>query len=85
MINLNIINFCAIMTYYIGLSQLGYEFRYLQRTGSKTDAVAFFIKKKDFKILGSENVLLCSQSDRVGLILWLQHKLSGTWESSWNV
>eukprot|EP01034_Spumella_vulgaris_P031566 gene31566-38993_t len=49
----------------------------LQRTGSKTDAVAVMVKSDIFETLGSENVYLCSLNDRVALMLWLRHKTTG--------
>jgi len=55
----------------------GFEVKYLRRTGAKTDAVALLIRKNVFDILGSENISLCGQNDRVALLLWLQHKLTG--------
>lgn len=55
----------------------GFEVRYLRRTGSKTDSVALLIRKNIFEILGSENINLCGQNDRVALLLWLQHKSTG--------
>jgi len=55
----------------------GYELRTLQRTGKKMDAVALAIKRSVFEIKGSSNVLLCSQGDRVALLLWLLHRVTG--------
>lgn len=57
--------------------QYGYDLRLLQRTGSKLDAVALAIKKSTFKVVASENVFLCTLSDRVALVLWLQHLQTG--------
>lgn len=55
----------------------GFDVRYMRRTGSKSDAVALIIRKNIFEILGSENIPLCGQNDRVALLLWLQHKSTG--------
>lgn len=57
--------------------QKGYELRTLKRSGSKMDAVAIAIKKDEFEIKGSEDVYLCSVGDRVALLLWLRHRLTG--------
>lgn len=57
--------------------QFGYDVRMLQRTGSKLDAVVIAVKKDAFDVLGSLNVVLCTLSDRVALVLWLRHKATG--------
>jgi endonuclease/exonuclease/phosphatase family metal-dependent hydrolase len=57
--------------------QFGYELSVLQRTGSKLDAVVIAVKKDVFEVANSLNVVLCTLSDRVALILWLRHKLTG--------
>jgi hypothetical protein len=57
--------------------QNGFRLQSLRRTGSKTDAVAFVIQKDTFDILGRRDVYLCTQGDRVALILWLRHKHTG--------
>lgn len=55
----------------------GYEYRIMQRAGTKVDAVALVIKTDVFDILGVENVDLCAMGDRVALLAWLRHKSSG--------
>jgi hypothetical protein len=55
----------------------GFDLRILQRTGLKDDAVALVIKNDVFEIKGSENVSLCTQGDRVALLLWLCHRKTG--------
>lgn len=55
----------------------GYDVRVLQRTGSKLDAVVLAVKKDVFEVLGSLDVVLCSLSDRVALVLWLKHRATG--------
>lgn len=55
----------------------GFELRHLQRSGGKLDAVALAIKKSVFRIVDSDNVYLCTLSDRVALVLWLQHLETG--------
>jgi hypothetical protein len=57
--------------------QKGYDLRTLKRSGSKMDAVAIAIKKDEFEIKGSEDVYLCAVGDRVALLLWLRHRLTG--------
>ena len=55
----------------------GFDLRILQRTGLKDDAVALVINNDVFEIKGSENVSLCTQGDRVALLLWLCHRKTG--------
>ena len=55
----------------------GFDIRVLQRTGLKDDAVALVIKNDIFEIKGSENVSLCTQGDRVALLVWLCHRKTG--------
>ena len=55
----------------------GYEMRLLQRSGTKLDAVAILVQADVFDILGEEDVYLGSFGDRVALLLWLKHKVTG--------
>lgn len=55
----------------------GYDFRIMQRTGTKVDAVALIIKKDLFEIKGAEYIDLATLGDRVALLLWLRHKHTG--------
>jgi endonuclease/exonuclease/phosphatase family metal-dependent hydrolase len=55
----------------------GYDLHLLQRTGSKLDAVALAVKHNVFETIASQNVHLCTMSDRVALLLWLRHRDSG--------
>lgn len=57
--------------------KLGYEMFLLQRSGVKADAVATIIRTSQFHILGSEDIYLCTIGDRVALLLWIQHKITG--------
>jgi endonuclease/exonuclease/phosphatase family metal-dependent hydrolase len=58
-------------------SAMGYDIRMVQRTGSKLDAVAFLVKTEEFKILATDSMRLCTVGDRVALLLWLQHRITG--------
>ena len=49
----------------------------LQRTGDKSDAVVLLVKNTIFEMIQSENVYLCSEGDRVALLLWLKHRITG--------
>lgn len=49
----------------------------LQRTGDKSDAVVILVKNTVFEMLQSENVYLCNEGDRVALLLWLRHRITG--------
>lgn len=64
-------------TFEAQFKEYGYEYRIMQRAGTKVDAVALVIKADVFEILGVENVDLCAMGDRVALLAWLRHKSSG--------
>lgn len=63
--------------FYDDFQKFGFELRILQRTGSKLDALVFAVKKDVFEVVNSLNVVLCTLSDRVALVLWLRHKVTG--------
>lgn len=55
----------------------GYELRTLRRSADKSDAVALVVRTAQFEILGHQDLVLCSQGDRVALVLWLKHRVTG--------
>jgi len=55
------------------ISKSNYSIYMLQRTGEKNDAVALAYNNALFSIKGHEHIYLCSQGDRVALLLWLCH------------
>jgi len=55
------------------ITKSNYSICTLQRTGEKNDAVALAYNNKLFSIKGQEHIYLCSQGDRVALLLWLCH------------
>jgi endonuclease/exonuclease/phosphatase family metal-dependent hydrolase len=56
------------------LVQNGFKLEQLARTGEQRDAVALAVKTSDFEIVARDDISLCSQSDRVALLLLLLHK-----------
>jgi len=57
------------------VSRLGFSLYTLRRHATrKEDAVAIMVQTSELRVKSYENVFLCSASDRVALVMWLEHK-----------
>ena len=57
------------------VSRLGYSLHTLRRHPTrKEDAVATMVQTSVFHVKSYDNIFLCSTSDRVALVLWLEHR-----------
>lgn len=63
--------------FYAAMRCKGYQCQTLQRSGSKSDAVAILIKSDLFKVMKQKNIELSRFGDRVALLLWLRYQQAG--------